>query len=69
MVTIETPGFKPKRLLILEMNFLAPSTMSLNHDKDQIFVLGKNHDLKFCNERNFQPVTLTNYHYETTYSV
>ena len=45
MVTIETPGFTPKRLLILDMNFLAPSTLSLNHDKDQIFVLGKNTQL------------------------
>ena len=45
MVTIETPGFTPKRLLILDTNFLAPSTLSLNHDKDQIFVLGKNTQL------------------------
>ena len=38
MVTIETPGFKPKRWLTLDKNFLVPSTMSLNHGKDQIFV-------------------------------
>ena len=31
MVTIKTPGFKPKRLLTLDKNFLVPSTMSLNH--------------------------------------
>ena len=34
MVSIEIPGFKPKRLLIFDKNFLAPSTMSLNHGKD-----------------------------------
>ena len=31
MVTIKTPGFKPKRLLTLDKNFLVPFTMSLNH--------------------------------------
>ena len=38
MVTIETPGFRPKRWWTLDKNFLFPSTMSLNHGKDQIFV-------------------------------
>ena len=37
MVTTETPGFRPKRWLTLDKNFLFPSTMSLNHGKDQIF--------------------------------
>ena len=37
MVIIETPGLKPKRLLILDKNFHVPSTMSLNHGKVQIF--------------------------------
>ena len=31
MVTIETPGFRPKRWLTLDKNFLFPSTMSLNY--------------------------------------
>ena len=35
MVTIETPGFRPKRWLTLDKNFLFPSTMSLNYGKDQ----------------------------------
>ena len=51
MVSIETPGFRPKRWWTLDKNFLFPSTMSLNHGKDQIFVWEKlrkcNHDLKF----------------------
>ena len=41
MVAIETHGLKPKRLFILDKNFHVPFTMSLNHGKDQIFVLGK----------------------------
>ena len=41
MVAIETHGLKPKRLFILDKNFHVPSTMSLNHGKVQIFVLGK----------------------------
>ena len=49
--TIETHGFRPKRWWTLDKNFLFPSTMSLNHGKDQIFVWEKlrkcNHDLKF----------------------
>ena len=41
MVTIETPSFRPKRWLTLDKNFLFPSTMSLNHGKDQ-YLLRKN---------------------------
>ena len=41
MVAIETHGLKPKRLFILDKNFHVPFTMSLNHGKVQIFVLGK----------------------------
>ena len=52
MVAIETHGLKPKRLFILDKNFHVPFTMSLNHGKVQIFVLGKrrkcHYDLKFC---------------------
>ena len=73
MITIETPGFKPKRWLTLDKNFLVPSTMSLNHGKDQIFVSEKlrkcHHDLKFFNERNFHQVSLKNYHHQTSNSV
>ena len=51
MVAIETHGLKPKRLFILDKNFHVPFTMSLNHGKVQIFVLGKrrkcHYDLKF----------------------
>ena len=43
MVTIETPGFKPKRWLTLDKNFLVPSSLSLNPDKDQIFFFRKNY--------------------------
>ena len=46
MVTIETPGFKPKRLLTLDKKFLVPSSLSLNPDKDQIFILGKTTQLR-----------------------
>ena len=41
MVAIESHGLKPKRLFILDKNFHVPSTMSLNHGKVQIFVLGE----------------------------
>ena len=41
MVAIETHCLKPKRLFILDKNFHVPFTMSLNHGKVQIFVLGK----------------------------
>ena len=41
MVTIETPGLKPKRLFILDKNFHVPFIMSLNHGKIQMFVLEK----------------------------
>ena len=41
MVTIETPGLKPKRLFILDKNFHVPFIMSLNHGKIQMFVLDK----------------------------
>ena len=39
MVTIETPGFKPKRWLTLEKNFLVLSTMSLNHGNNYTIVI------------------------------
>ena len=41
MVAIESHGLKPKRLFILDKNFHVSSTMSLNHGKVQIFVLGE----------------------------
>ena len=58
MVTIETPGFKRKRLLTLDKNFLVPSTILLNHDNNYTIVITidhdhDHHDLKFCNKRNF----------------
>ena len=73
MVTIETPGLKPKRLLTLDKNFHVPSTMSLNHGKVQIIFFKErltkcHYDLKFCNKRNFQQITYANYHHETSYS-
>ena len=47
MVTIETPGLKPKRLFILDKNFHVKTTqMPLQS--------------QFCNKRNFQPITSTN---------
>ena len=33
-LTVETPGFKPKRWLTLGKNFLVLSTMSLNHENN-----------------------------------
>ena len=39
MVTIETPGFKPKRWLTLEKNFLVLSTMSRNHGNNYTIVI------------------------------
>ena len=56
MVTIETPGFKWKRLLTLDKNFLVPSTILLNHGNNYTIVITIDHDhndLKFCNKRNF----------------
>ena len=58
MVTIETPGFKRKRLLTLDKNFLVPSTILLNHANNYAIVITidhdhDHHDLKFCNKRNF----------------
>ena len=58
MVTIETPGFKRKRLLTLDKNFLIPSTILLNHGNNYAIVITidhdhDHHDLKFCNKRNF----------------
>ena len=60
MVTIETPGFKRKRLLTLDKNFLVPSTISLNPGNNYAIVITidhdhdhDHHDLKFCNKRNF----------------
>ena len=58
MVTIETPGFKRKRLLTLDKNFLIPSTILLNHGNNYAIVITIDHDhdhddLKFCNKRNF----------------
>ena len=58
MVTIETPGFKWKRLLTLDTNFLVPSTILLNHGNNYTIVITidhdhDHHDLKFCNKRNF----------------
>ena len=39
MVTIETPGFKPKQWLTLDKNFLVPSTTSLNHSNNYAIVI------------------------------
>ena len=39
MVTIETPGFKPKRLLTLDMNFHVPSKMSPNHGNNYAIII------------------------------
>ena len=39
MVTIETPGFKPKRWLTLDKNFLVTSTTSLNHGNNYAIVI------------------------------
>ena len=53
MVTIETPGFKWKRLLTLDKNFLVPSIILLNHGNNYTIVITidhdhDHHDLKFC---------------------
>ena len=39
MVTIETPGFKRKRLLTLDKNFLVPSTILLNPGNNYAIVI------------------------------
>ena len=39
MVTIETPGFKRKRLLTLDKNFLVPSTILLNPGNNYVIVI------------------------------
>ena len=38
-LTLETPGFKPKQWLTLEKNFLVLSTMSLNHGNNYTIVI------------------------------